>query len=84
MSDTKITFDTTITKIGTTSCGCEVYSNAVALCPLHAAAPDLLAAHQRIAGGAYCRCAQLPERGKCPCAARIARAAVAKAKGEEK
>ena len=43
---------------------------------------DLLAACKRIADGAYCRCAQLPTDGKCPCAARLARAAIAKAQPE--
>ena len=47
--DTKITFDGTHTP-APAQCGCELRgSTAVLLCPLHAAAPDLLAAANRLA-----------------------------------
>ena len=54
------------------------------ICTLLEHKADLLAACERIAGGAYCRCAELQAPGKCPCAARIASAAIPKDKGEGK
>ena len=90
MSDTKITFDSTRAP-SPAPCGCVLHeATAVLLCPLHAAAPDLLAACEGLGAmpEGYCFCyghrrdPLKPEHehtGEC----REARAAIAKAKGVE-
>lgn len=83
---TKLTFDNTHTP-QPAQCGCELCgSTAVLLCPLHAAAPDLLAACEDLVGLAE---AAMTEAHKDGAEYDIdgelsdARAAIAKAKGGE-
>lgn len=82
MSDTKITFHAAPTP-PLAKCGCKLIgSTAVVLCSLHAAAPDLLAACEQLAschghpvfvGSVFFEVAR-----------DMARAAIAKAKGDQK